>query len=113
MNLPWTGVWAPIWVLDALVFWVLLVGALIGPQAPPEGACGRACRRPKSAKRRGESRVLIAVRVGVGAAGAAGLEGEYKDDWPARVLNFLWFCANLLFQIFLTLKLDGNISWTW
>lgn len=57
--------------------------------------------------------MLIAVRGGAGAAAGAGLEGEYKDDWPARVLNFLWFCANLLFQIFLTLKLDADVSWTW
>lgn len=43
----------------------------------------------------------------------SGLEGEYKDDFPVRVINVVWFVANLLFQIFLTLRLDHVIHFTW
>lgn len=45
--------------------------------------------------------------------GPSGLEGEYKDDFPVRVINVVWFVANLLFQVFLTLRLDHVIPFTW
>jgi hypothetical protein len=46
-------------------------------------------------------------------AGMAGLEAEFRDDFPARVIFFLSTCTVILFQIFLTMRLDGDIDWSW
>jgi hypothetical protein len=43
----------------------------------------------------------------------SGLEEEFQDDFGERVLALLQFSCNLLFQIFLTLKLDKAVPWTW
>lgn len=44
---------------------------------------------------------------------AEGLEEEWRDDLPARVLNAVQLSCNVLFQVFLTLKLDKVVPWDW
>ncbi len=78
IHIPWTAIWTPLWVLDALLLFMFWFIALLGRQAPPEG-----------------------------------LEEGWRDDWPARLLNAVQFTCNVLFQIFLTLKLDKDVGWDW
>ncbi len=46
-----------------------------------------------------------------------GLEEEEEwrgnDDFPRRLLDALQFSCNVLFQVFLTLKLDETVPWDW
>lgn len=44
-----------------------------------------------------------------------GLEDEegWRDDFPRRLLDALQFSCNVLFQVFLTLKLDKTVPWDW
>jgi len=44
-----------------------------------------------------------------------GMEEGWHDPspLPLRIIAFLSFCVNITQQVFLTLKLDGNISWDW
>jgi hypothetical protein len=37
ISLPWTAVWAPLWLFDALLLLVLTLAAASGPQPAPEG----------------------------------------------------------------------------